>query len=133
MTPYFEFRFVPFGQPLTESLNKALTGLLPDFRRVSAQQLRWSDGMGSTVDLHVERSLLVNVIVSIDLRMRPLQLIAELALIANKHGWEGITDDGRFFRPSLRRFLQELQRLTERGAARSPPGADARGVALRDV
>ena len=105
VSPYFEFRFVPFGQPLTDPLRHALGKLLPACERIDPQQWRWSDGRGSFVDLYVDRAQLMNVIVNIDLRRRPLQLIAELALIANQNGWEGITDDGRFFRPSLRHFL----------------------------
>jgi len=99
----------PGSDPVFDGLGK----LLPERREVDPRQLRWSDGdvegSGTFVDAFIDRSQLMYLAVSVDLRRGHLGLVAELALIANRNGWLAVTSGGRFFRPSVRRFLQEIQ------------------------
>jgi hypothetical protein len=134
-TSLFEFGFVPasaltrhmaLSQPSTRILEPERTGLWdriafpdslvecldklsPDSCLINASQMRWGDGSASFIDVFVEGDRLVNVSVTLDLRASCLKFVSDLTLIANRHDWLVITTDGRVFRPTVRRFLVEIQ------------------------
>ena len=97
------------GAAFPDSLIETLDRLLPDSRMMDASHARWADGNGSFIDLFFEADRVVSIGVTLDLRVPCLTLVSELALVANRQQWLVITCDGRIFRPTVRRFLGEIQ------------------------
>lgn len=97
------------GVDLPPSLVESLDKLLPGSQMISASHARWGDGDGSCIDVFFERDQLMDVAVTLDLRVPFLALVSELALIANQHQWLVIMTDGKIFRPTVRRLLAEIQ------------------------
>lgn len=92
-----------------DSLIESLDRVLPDSRMISNSHARWADVNGSFIDVVFEQDRVVSIAVTLDLRVPCLALVSELALAANRQQWLVITTDGRIFRPTVRRFLGEIQ------------------------
>jgi hypothetical protein len=97
------------GMAIPDSLVESLDSLLPDFCLISDSHARWGGADGSFIDVRFDREQLVKVDMTLDLRVPCLTLVSELTLLANRQQWLAITTDGRIFRPTVRRFLGEIQ------------------------
>jgi len=98
------------GMPFPNSLIESLDDLSPHSRLIGSSQMRWGDEAANFIDVFVERDRLVNVSVTLDLRVPCIRFVSDLTLIANRHDWLAITANGRIFRPTVRRFMVEIQR-----------------------
>ena len=91
------------------SLVESLDTLGVDSRMVSASQLRWGAENENCITVFVEGERVTNISVTLDLRVPCLKFVSDLTLVANRQDWLVITTDGRIFRPTVRRFLVEMQ------------------------
>jgi hypothetical protein len=88
---------------------ESLDSLLPHSQMIGNSLARRADGKGNFFDLFFERDRVLKIDVTLDLRVPCLTLVSELTLLANRQQWLVITTDGRIFRPTVRRFLGEIQ------------------------
>ncbi len=95
----------PFSGSLIESLDKVSSAFL----RLGDGHLRWGDRDACFIDVFFEGIQLVNVSVMLNLRAPSLEFVSGVALVANHHQWLAVTADGRVFRPTVRRFMMEIQ------------------------
>lgn len=118
------------GYPLQARLVERLNRLLPKRTLLSPSRTRWEDGNGSYVDVLVDGEQLVDIAVTIDLRMPCLFFVSELALLANERQWLAMSIDGKIFRPTVRRFLVEIRLALARRRVQMPAEFAARKPTL---
>jgi len=119
------------GTAFPNSLVESLESLLPESRMVSDSHACWADGKGSHIDLKFERERVLNITVTLDLRVPCLSLVSDLSLLGNRQQWLAITTDGRVFRPIVRRFLAEIEQSSAMRWIRGSPEALARRHSAR--
>lgn len=92
------------------SLVESLDALSRYSSLVSTSHLRWHADNNCLIDVLVESHRLTNIVVTLDLRSRYLQLISDLTLLAHRHRWLVAAEDGRIFQPTVRRFIVEIEK-----------------------
>jgi hypothetical protein len=91
------------------SLVESLDALSPCSSLVNTSQLRWHAENNCFIDVLVDGHRLTNIVVTLDLRAPCLKLVSDLTLLAQRHGWLVAAGDGRIFRPTVRRFIVEIE------------------------
>jgi len=125
MKPWqFEFGFVPsnaaqrpwaFALPARDALKLDVVRQWDDSAFIDSlagntPQTRWRDTYGNFVDVRFEEGRLARVSAALDLRDPCLKFVSDLTLVANRLEWLVISAEGQMFRPTVRRFLVEIQR-----------------------
>jgi hypothetical protein len=125
MKPWqFEFRFVPsnaaqrpwaFGRPAREPVESDVMRPWDDVAFIDSlsgntPRTRWRDPYGHFVDVLFEEGRLAKVSATLDLRDPCLKFVSDLTLVANRLEWLVLSAEGQMFRPTVRRFLVEIQR-----------------------
>lgn len=127
MKPWqFAFDFVPsnaaqrpwaFAHPATAEQQPGVVrqwneAAFVDSLAGGASKTRWRDPYGSFVDVTFSDDRLARVSAMLDLREPCLKFVSDLTLVANRLEWLVVANPGQMFRPTVRRFLVEIQRST---------------------
>lgn len=137
----FEFCLVPVsglasdgeGIAFPGSLLEILDRLFPDSRMVGVSRVRWQNANGSFIEVFLEKDRVANIAVTLDLRVSCLTIVSELTLLANQQQWLAITADGKSFRPTVRRFIVEMQRSPAMRWIRGSLGAVSQATRIAGI